>query len=64
MSQYSRLSQALDIFMKYPEDDMAADHDIIWAGPDPNSVSEVDIVKLAALGWHPEWDLDCFYHHT
>jgi len=54
MATYSQFAEAFAIFAKYGDDDFAvcAEHDEIFAGPDPKIVSKEDNNKLKELGWH------------
>jgi hypothetical protein len=46
-------SEAFEIFAKYGEGrfNTYAEHDIIYAGPDPAIVSDEDKKRLSELGW-------------
>ena len=63
-----KLIEAFLIFKKYMNDDMStrvsAEHDIVYAGPDPIDVSEKDKKRLEELGWYPDKSFDCFYFMT
>ena len=59
-----KMIEAFTIFRRYEDGDIAAEHDIIYAGPAPNDVSEDDKLKLAELGWHVEEEFDCFFYFT
>ncbi len=59
-------SEAFAIFAQYSQDydHVAAEHDIIYAGPPLSMVSEAHKARLEVLGWHEDGDLDCFYHYV
>lgn len=54
--------KAFMIFDKYDaaENKVDAEHDEVWAGPDPKVVSEEDLAALAELGWYPSEES---FHH-
>jgi hypothetical protein len=56
MAKISDVIEGLQILLKYcnpNSQDIAAEHDVIMAGPDDCAeISEEDRVKLEALGWH------------
>lgn len=57
--------QIFDRIMPYDEyAGFAAEHDVVYAGPHPEIVSDEDKAKLEELGWHPSEEFDCFYHFT
>jgi hypothetical protein len=55
--------EAFQIFAKYvPEDEyfeVAAEHDEIYAGPNPEKVTPEDKARLEELGWH-DFEDGCF----
>ena len=60
MNIYEEFSEAFTIFAKYDTDGyICAEHDEIFAGPNPEIVSEEDKKKLEELGWRPN-DVDTF----
>lgn len=63
---YAAWAEAFTIFAKYSSEfyQISAEHDIVYAGPDPAVVSEEDKTRLEALNWHIDEHLDSFYHHT
>lgn len=62
-NKYEGWIEAFTIFAKYEADaEMAAEHDILYLGPDPEVVSEEDIDRLFALGFRPSENGECFYH--
>lgn len=40
--------------------DVAGDHEIVLAGPDPSGVSPKDVLLLERLGWTADNDQGCF----
>lgn len=54
---YDRVIGGLEILKSYGEDAhyVVAEHDEIFAGPDPSKVSEVHLKELEALGWTPSY---------
>ncbi len=64
MSVYENFRAGLAIFERYEHyPRMTARHDEIYAGPDPESVSDEDRATLESLGWF-ESDEDCFMWMT
>jgi hypothetical protein len=65
-NKYERWIAAFTIFAKYEPNggEVAAEHDVVYAGPNPETVNEDDIVTLDDLGWHISHDYDCFYAFT
>lgn len=62
MNVYERMIRALQIFDGYEHDrGFTAEHDEVWAGPDPDSVSAEDLAELEALGWSADRNHDCFH---
>ena len=62
---YARLTEAVAIFARYPGDDsIAAQHDELYAGPDPTLVSAEDLARLDVLGWFPNDRHACFQAFT
>lgn len=47
-----------------PHREVSASHDVIHAGPDPDTVSDEDKAKLATVGWHVSEEHECFYYFT
>ena len=61
MSKYEEITQAFAIFTRYEhEHGVDAQHDIIYAGPDPDVMSPEDRAAVEALGWHPEEEYECW----
>lgn len=59
---YRRFIRAFAIFATYEHTaDVAAEHDEMWAGPDPDDVSPEHLAELEELGWHPD---DCTFHRN
>ena len=64
---YKSWAEAFTIFAKYddkPYGEVAAEHDEIYAGPDPQDVSDEDLARLEVLGWHADEETQSFYHFT
>ena len=64
---YLGWSKAFALFAKYdtsPYVEVAAEHDIIFAGPNPKDVSEEDKQELTRYGWRVNEEFDCFSHNT
>ena len=63
---YNELAKAFTIFAKYSPQyaDVSAEHDVLYAGPDPETVSDEDKKALSELGWEPETEYNCFYYFT
>lgn len=62
MSGYQRIIEAFQIFEKYDHfKNVHAEHDELYAGPDPSVVSEEELVKLDELGWIADEENGCFY---
>lgn len=54
---YDQIIEALTIFKNYPHyGDFSAGHDRVFAGPDPELVSDEDIKRLDELGWQANYD--------
>lgn len=62
MNPYEKLIRAFEIFMEAGDvgEGIAAEHDVIYAGPPPELVSAEQRAELACLGWRPY--SDGFYH--
>ncbi len=43
---------------------VAAEHDVIYAGPSPDTLSEGQVLYLRELGWYADESLDCFQFFT
>ena len=69
LSKWSEMAEAFNIFAKYSNkdssyDDTYAEHDVIYAGPKPEEVSEEDKKRLDELGWHPSEGYPCWLKFT
>ena len=66
MDQLDQIRIGLNIFAELMplESDraVAVEHDVMYAGPDPSTVSEENRVEIETFGWHAEEEFDCFYH--
>ena len=66
MDQLDQIRFGLNIFAELMSEasdrSVGAGHDVIYAGPNPSTVSDEKRVELEALGWHVEDEFDCFYH--
>ncbi len=54
---WAEWAEAFAIFAKYAPacskyNDVSAEHDEIWAGPDADEVSAEDVERLNELGWY------------
>ena len=63
---WAGLAEAFEIFSRYDEGKFktSAEHDVIYAGPNPKDVSTPDVMRLEQLGWHIEEEFDCFGYFT
>ena len=60
-------AEAFLIFAKYEPHkfgNISAEYDVIYAGPDPEKVSDEDKARLEQLGWSVEDEYSCFYQFT
>lgn len=59
---YTSFVIAFSVFAAYTKgrDHVAAEHDELFAGPDPAVVSDADLIKLEKHGWTARPDLGCF----
>ena len=65
LSKAERISLGLQIFQKYPGDhEVSAQHDILYAGADPEVMTENDKEVVEKLGWHEEIEYDCWGFFT
>jgi hypothetical protein len=67
VSTYEAMARAFQIFAEYSGHGRAgisAEHDVIYAGPDPSVVSEEHLMELAELFWLPEPEFDTFRRFT
>jgi len=61
---YDEIIEAFTIFKKYSSNDsISAEHDELFAGPDPSIVSKEDLARLKQLHWHPV-EYGCFRMFT
>jgi hypothetical protein len=61
MSAYDKITRAFAVFAKYDHTPgVAAEHDLIYAGPDPDEMSPDDVATVEALGWHREGEYECW----
>ena len=61
---YASWAEAFTIFAKYDNAEfasVAAEHDILYAGPDPRQVSLADRRRLRQLGWYLDKQYECFH---
>lgn len=64
LTTYQELMRAFEIFNSYEGSQFAsAEHDIIYAGPSPELVSDEHKAELKELGWNPS-EYDSFYYFT
>lgn len=64
---YGGLAEAFSIFAKYEPDaayEVAAEHDVIYAGRASDRYSIDDKQRLEELGWHYDESLECYYYFT
>jgi len=58
MSTWAEWSEAFSIFARYSNggdyDEVCAEHDEIFAGPEVKKVSPADLQRLQELGWKPD----------
>lgn len=62
MNDLKRLLAGLEIFNKYGDSDVSAQHDIIYAGRE--TTNQEDSAKLKELGWHKEEEFECWGFST
>lgn len=59
--------EAFQIFEKYEPDvfaEVSAEHDVIYAGPSPDKVSDEDKARLEELDWAIDEDVNSFYNYV
>lgn len=66
MITYENMIESILIFQKYatPDDDclpLSPMHDQLYAGPDPEIVSEEDKERLKSFGWFEDSDSFCIF---
>lgn len=60
-----KIAAGLAILSQYEGHCVAAEHDIIYAGPDDNeAIDEEDKVELESLGWFIDDETDSWCHFT
>lgn len=66
MSDYADMARAMQIFASYngQREDISAEHDEIFAGPDPAAVSAEHLDELEGLNWLPVRGLNTFRYFT
>jgi len=67
MTDFDKISRGFDIFRSFTDDknqSVSAQHDVIYAGPNPIAVPDEIKAQLEELGWHPDNELECFYYFT
>lgn len=65
MAKNIELAEAFMIFARYGgKQDLSAEHDVIYAGPDPSKVVREDVERLDKLGWAVEEEFGCFRMFT
>ena len=61
MNTYEKMEAAFRIFSRYNHhEDIRAEHDVMYGGPNPADVTEQDMRTLEELGWLPSANLECF----
>lgn len=55
-----KLTKGLQILEKYPDSQVSAEHDTIYAGPDATKVSSQDVKELEDLGWTTNGEFNCW----
>ena len=64
-TRLGRLIEALTIFQKYPDaKGYSAQHDTLYAGPDPMQTGHDDCRRLYELGWIPNNEFECWQVFT
>lgn len=67
LNVYERMARAMAIFNSYPVErggSIHAEHDEMYAGPDPEVVSAEHKAELEELGWLFYEGNDFFHHYT
>jgi hypothetical protein len=65
VASISTIRGGLDIFLRYGDSPVSADHDVVFAGEaHPTEMERADVERLEVLGWL--WDSEncCWYHHV
>ncbi len=60
MSKYSQVRDAMDIFVKYKDEFIEADHDIIYGISTNTEITDEDKATLDELGWVESDEYDCW----
>lgn len=67
LRSYAAWAEAFTIFERYLPNEkwaqVAGEHDVVYAGPNPETVSDEDRARLDQLGWIPS-EFDCFQKFT
>ena len=67
MNSFDKITGGFDIFRRFLSEDklgVHAEHDTIYAGPDPDVVPEDVKAELEVLHWRPDPSLGCFTFNT
>lgn len=68
LNNNQKWARAFTIFALYPDggsDEVAAEHDEVYAGPNPDVVSPEHLAELETLGWTPDSESgECFHKFT
>ena len=67
-NNWANYAEAFSIFAKYGAEDsycnVSAEHDELYAGPEPDIVTATDTQRLNELGWSPDKRTNCFRKFT
>lgn len=63
MKTWAEFAEAFTIFAKYEGNGVQAEHDEIFAGPNPELVTAEDMKRLEKLGWSPHWTFGSFHKY-
>jgi hypothetical protein len=65
-SVYDEMARAFTIFASYPDErpGISAEHDEIWAGPNPAVMTAEDLAELEQLRWMPDHAHETFHRFT
>lgn len=62
---YRPYIEAFEVFEKYDHyKGVHGEHDVLYAGPSPEVLSDEDLSKVIELGWLPDNENGCFYIFT
>ena len=67
MSDFDKIIAGLNIFRRFLKENelyVAAEHDVIYAGPNPDVVPDDVKAELESLRWHPNEEFECFQLFT